>query len=347
MVAALLVIDVQKGFVMTRRPIVGLLVSLCAMVLVACGGGSASPEPSATASVPAAFSDRDADGEALAQAWFALLTETGSGSQSLGADPETVEAGVALVRPYLDPAFQLQRASGERYTAGTYVPLDVDAFEVSDVVVTRPEADVVVVRYGVSTPGATAVDTGMVMNGEVAPRLTVFRWDEALGHWVLVSHANFNTALAAVCDQEPIQVSGEDPETSAEDVALGESLVAQWRDITTGQSTAKVRHPEGQIQLADGQGWPNPDGSAIQWSPAQAYDFNNLAITRNGNLLVATYDAVASDLVVDGEEYRSQASPRMLTYLQNGQGTWELIGLANFTVPQAVPDGVDCVTAVP
>lgn len=339
---------------MRRRPLVGLMAILCAMVLAACGGGSTSSEPSATASsasaspsIPAAFSDRNADGEALAQAWFALLSETGSGSQSLGAEPEDVEAGVALVRPYLDPAFQLQRASGERYTAGTYVPLDVEQFEVSDVVVTRPEADVVVVRYGVSTPGATAVDTGMVMNGEVAPRLTVFRWDESLGHWVLVSHANFNTALAAVCDQEPIQVSGEDPETSAEDVALGESLVAQWRDITTGQSTARVRHPEGQIQLADGQGWPNPDGSEIQWSPAQAYDFNNLAITRNGNLLVATYDAVASDLVVEGEEYRAQVTPRMLTYLQNDQGTWQLIGLANFTVPQAVPEDVDCVTAVP
>ena len=297
--------------------------------------------------MPAAFSDRNADGQALAQAWFALLSATGSGPQSLGADPEDVEAGVALVRPYLDSAFQLQRASGERYTADTYVPLDVDQFEVSDVVVTRPRQDVMVVRYGVSTPGATAVDTGMVMNGEVAPRLTVFRWDETLGHWVLVSHANFNTALAAVCDQEPIQVSGEDPPTSAEDVALGESLVAQWRDITTGVSPARVRHPEGQIQLADGQGWPNPDGTPIQWSPAQAYDYSGLAITRDGDLLVATYDAVASDLVMEGEEYRDQASPRMLTYLQNDQGAWELIGLANFTVPQAVPAGVDCVTAAP
>lgn len=338
--------------IVKRRPILGLVVSLCALVLVACGGGSASSEPSAaasgasaTATVPAAFSDRNADGEALAQAWFALLSETGSGSQSLGAEPKDVEAGVVLVRPYLDPAFQLQRASGERYTAGTYVPLDVDAFEVSDVVVTRPQEDVMVVRYGVSTPGATAVDRGMVMSGEVAPRLTVFRWEESVGHWVLVSHANFNSALAAVCDQVPIEVSGEDPDTSAEDVALGESLVAQWRDITTGQSTAKVRHPEAQIQLADGQGWPNPDGSAIQWSPAQTYEYNDLVITRNGRLLVATYDAVASDLVVEGEEYRSQVSPRMLTYLESDQGTWELIGLANFTVPQAVPDGVDCLSS--
>lgn len=319
---------------------------VCALVLVACGGGSTSAEPSATATVPAAFSDQGADGEALAQAWFALLAETGSGSQSLGADPATVEAGVALVQPYLDPAFQLQRASGQRYTAGTYVPLDVDEFEISDVVVTRPREDVVAVRYGVSTPGATALDTSMVMSSEVAPRLTVFRWDNALGHWVLVSHANFNNAVAAVCDQEPIQVTGEDPDTSAEDVALGESLVTQWRDITTGQSTASVLHPEAQIQLADGQGWPNPDGTPIQWTPAQSYEYNNLAITRDGDLLVATYDAVASDLVVEGEEYRSQASPRMLTYLLNDQGAWQLIGLANFTVPQTVPDGVDCVTAV-
>ena len=158
----------------------------------------------------------------------------------------------------------------------------------------------------------------------------------------MVSHANFNSPLAALCSQAPIAVTGETPPTSAEDVALGTSLVEQWRDITTGVSSEKVRHPANQIQLADGQGWPTADGSPIEWAPAQAYDFANVGVARNGDLLVVSYDAVVSDLVMEGDEYRETASPRLLTYLLSPEGKWELIALANFTVPQYVPADVDC-----
>lgn len=315
--------------------------ALCAASVAACGSSASSPEPSPSASIPAALTDRDADGTALANAWVDLVSASGSGTGT-AAPSAGSEKAEALVRPYLDPAFQLQRASGERYTADSYVPSDIRQFEVSDVVVTEPSDDVRVVRYGLSTAGAVLPDSGMVMSDEVAPRLTVFKWDEGAGHWDVVSHANFNSPVAAVCGVTPVQVESAQPDTSAEDVAIGESLVAQWRDITTGASKENVLNPQAQIQLADGQGWPNPDGSQIKWTPAKAYDYANLAVTRDGNLLVATYDAVVSDLVMEGAEYREQATPRLLTYMQNDAGTWELIGLANFTVPQGVPAGVDC-----
>jgi hypothetical protein len=67
-------------------------------------------------------------------------------------------------------------------------------------------------------------------------------------------------------------------------------------------------------------------------------------VARHDDLLVVTYDAVVSDLSMEGDEYRETASPRMLTYLLNPEGTWELIALANFNVPQGVPADVDCVS---
>ncbi len=329
---------------MRRRPVTTLIVLVCAVVLTACGGQSSSTDNPEGKEIPAAFADRDATGEELANAWFGLLALTGREPGAVATAPAEVEAGMALVRPYLDPAFILARATGQRYTAGTYVPLDIDEFEVSDVVVTEPRDDVRVIRYFVQQPGATAPDAGVVMSGDRAPRLSVLRWDEELEHWVMVSHANFNTPLAAICEQQPIPVTGEPPVTTAEDIELGTSLVEQWRDITTGQSSDSVLNAEAQIQLADGQGWPTADGKPIDWTPAKAYEFANVGVARNGDLLVVSFDAVASDLVMEGDEYRATVAPRLLTYQLNPDGKWELIALANFTVPQGVPDGVECVS---
>jgi hypothetical protein len=335
---------------MNRRGL-ALVTLVGALLLSACGGQSDTVESSASDAMPAAFTDPeaafanpDASGEDLINGWFGLLELAGGGVGEVATSTEEVEAGMKVVRPYLDPAFTLMRATGQRYTAGNFVPLDIDAFELSDFVVTEPREDIRVIRFFVKEPGATSPDAGTVMSDEKAPRIVVARWDEGLGQWVMVSYANFNRAIAAICEQEPITVSGETPNTSPEDVALGTSLVEQWRDITTGQSKEKVRHSGNQIQLADGQGWPSIDGEPIEWAPAQAYDFANVGVARNGDLLVVSYDAVVSDLVMEGEEYRDTASPRMLTYLLSPEGKWELIALANFNVPEGVPADVECVS---
>jgi hypothetical protein len=100
-----------------------------------------------TSSYEQTFSNRSATGEELANAFFDLLSNTGSPTGTVGTTPEQDEASKALVKPYLDPAFLLQRASGERYTAENYLPADVDDFRVGDVRETRPVDDVMVVRY--------------------------------------------------------------------------------------------------------------------------------------------------------------------------------------------------------
>jgi hypothetical protein len=310
----------------------------------ASGTGIAAQTSFGQAPSLAAFANPDASGEDLIYAWFGLLDLAGSEAGEVATSTEEVEAGMRIVRPYLDPAFTLMRATGQRYTAGNYVPLDIDAFELSDFVETEPRDDIRVIRFFVKEPGATSPDAGAVMSDEKAPRIVVARWDEGLGHWVMVSYANFNRAIAAICEQEPITVRGETANTSPEDVALGTWLVKQWRDITTGESNEWVLHPDNQIQLADGQGWPALDGEPIEWAPAQAYDFANVGVARNGDLLVVSFDAAVSDLVMEGDEFRDTASPRMLTYLLSPEGKWELIALANFNVPEGIPADADCVS---
>jgi hypothetical protein len=336
---------------MLKRSGLVLAALVGAIFLTACGGEESTVESSSSNATSAAyldpeaaFADPESSGEDLINAWFGLLALTGRGAGEVATSSEEVEAGMAIVRPYLDPAFTLLRATGQRYTAGNYVPLDIDAFELSDFVVTEPRDDVRVIRYFVSQPGATSPDAGTVMSDAKAPRISVFRWDEELGHWVAVSYANFNSAIGAICEQEPISVSGETPVTSPEDIALGESLVEQWRQRVTGELKEQVLHPDAQIQLADGQGWPTTDDEPIEWTPAQAYDFANVGVSRNGDLLVVSYDAVVSDLVMEGDEYRDTASPRLLTYLLNSEGKWEQIALANFNVPEGIPADVECVS---
>jgi hypothetical protein len=50
---------------------------------------------------------------------------------------------------------------------------------------------------------------------------------------------------------------------------------------------------------------------------------------------------------MEGRGYGSERQPRLLTYLRNAEGKWELIALANFVTPATIPDGTDCVTKAP
>lgn len=292
------------------------------------------------------FYVRSASGEELAQAFFSLLRATGTPASELNMTKDQVKQAQADVEPFLDPAFQLVRANGQRYLEDNYVPADVDEFEIKDVVTTSPRDDVVVVRYSVRAPGETVPDAAVLLSDTWQPRMTTFHWDKVAKQWRLLSHANFSTPVAAICNQETYPLTPGTSKTSATDSALGDSLVKQWRDITTGAIQMTVRHPANQIQLADGQGWPTKDGTAIKWSPAQAYNYDNLVVTRNGDLMVLSYDAVAQNIVMEGDAYRSEASPRLMTYLLSPTGKWELIALANFTVPQEIPDGVECVSSL-
>ena len=191
-----------------------------------------NPSPAITSelSYDSMFKEETATGGGLANAFFYLLSATGSPYGTVGTTAEQDEASKALVKPYLDPAFQLQRASGERYTAATYLPADVDAFEIGDVRETRPADDVLVVRYSIRTT-QTLPDAALVMGKDKAPRLTVFHWNASQKIWKILSHANFNTPVAAVCDKDPLVDNGLESPADPEDQALGVSLAEKWFDL--------------------------------------------------------------------------------------------------------------------
>ena len=318
-----------------------VLLAASTIALTACGSDSASEAPQTD--VLTAFIDHDADGEALANAWFELLSMTGSAEGIVEVTAEEGASAAELVKPYLDPAFQLQRATGQRYTRENYLPSDIDGFEISDVLVTEPRDGLKVLRYAIRTTGATIPDASMVMSGELAPRLTVIRWDEELGRWLFVSHANFNTPIQAVCNQEPISLGSAEVATSDADRELGESLARTWFDLLVAGDGSPLLHPQVQAQSAGGSGYTTP--AEYKKGQMKAAELSDFIVTRNGDLMVVTLGEVAEGTVYGGTDLGTQTHPRLLTFLQGKQGEWKLIASATFNPPAEVPANVDCATS--
>jgi ketosteroid isomerase-like protein len=254
---------------------------------------------------------------------------------------EDAAAGAELVRPFLDPAFQLQRATGQRYTRDSYIPSDIDEFEISDVYVTEPRDDIKVLRYAIRTEGATVPDASMVMSDDLAPRLTVMRWDEEAGRWLIVSHANFNTPIQAVCNQETIELNSAEVATSNEDRELGEKLARTWFDLLIAGDGSPLLHPEVQGQSAAGTGYTT--SAEYVKGQMKSAEFSDFVVTRDGDLIIVTLGVDTEGTVFAGStELGTQKNARLLTFLQDDQGEWKLIATATFNPPAEVPAEVEC-----
>jgi hypothetical protein len=290
------------------------------------------------------FSNKAATGDELARAFFDLLSDTGSETGVVGTTTEQDEASKALVKPYLDPAFQLQRASGERYTAETYLPADVDKFELGDVRETRPSDDVVVVRYSVRT-SQTLPDAALVMSGAKAPRLTVFHWSNADSRWKILSHANFNTPIAAICDEKPIVDNNLPSPASPEDQALGEGLMRNFYDLLVEGDAAPVLHPLFQYQNASGVGYTTLSERKKKTKLPETL-FEHAVVTRDGDFLVVSLYHTAKERTIMGQHHlRGGKSANLATFHMGDQGAWSMIALASFVPANALPAGVMCVPA--
>ena len=123
---------------------------------------------------PNAFAQSTEDAGAVVEAWLdAVLTGT----------PEALSAVLA-------PEFQIQRANGTGHDRAGYIDggaAQLAEFSASDLIATRYQ-DILVVRYTLVV--SETIDGQAVQR--VAPRLTVFRYDE--GRWLVVAHANFAEA---------------------------------------------------------------------------------------------------------------------------------------------------------
>jgi hypothetical protein len=288
-----------------------------------------------------AFGSKNATGEELANAFFDLLSNTGSPSDTVGTTAEQDEASKALVKPYLDPAFQLQRASGERYTAETYLPADVDDFEIGDVRETRPADNVLVVRYSVRTT-ETLPDAALVMSKDKAPRLTVFHWNDSDSGWKILSHANFNTPVSAICDKDPLVDNGLKSFANAEDQKLGESLAEEWFTLLEQGDGSPILNAQVQGQTAGGLGYTT--SSEYKAGKLSKVQIDDVVVTRNGKLIVVSLYAKADQTVFQGsQQLGTDTTPRLLTFLQGGDQDVTLIATATFNPPKELPQGAVCV----
>lgn len=279
------------------------------------------------------FSNKAASGEELANAFLDMLEVAG------GKGAESKE----FAKPYLNPAFVLQRASGKRYLADTYVPPLIEAFEISDVRETRPADDVMVVRYSVRAD-ETAPDTALVMSKDKAPRITVFHWDAADSRWKIVSHANFNIPVAAVCDESAItQVALTSPVSTA-DYNLGLDLVNEFVDLLEKGDAAPIYHPLIQAQTASGAGITTLK-ERKKPSKVEGMTFKDPIVTRDGHLIVfSAYFETEHNNFMDVNRLDVGIVPHLLTFLEGEDGKWKMIANALFSPPATLPDGVECIT---
>lgn len=309
--------------------------------LVACSVAAAAPRD-APAQSTAALRDRTASGAQLAEAFYALLSQTGSPTGVIGTTPAQDAASRALVRPYLDPAFQSQQAAGERHDATLFMPTDVDDYDVSSVRETRPAPDLVVVRYVVATRGATAPDRAVVLGDAPAPRLTVFRWNAAGGTWQILSHANFNTPLAAICDTTPVNATAVASAATGPERDLGMALARRWFALLEAGDGRPIMHPQLQGQTAGGQGYTTAD----EYRPGSlsAVRILDPVVTRNGPVMVVSMTVQADRTLFGGTEaLGDRATPRLLTFMEADDGRWLLIATATFNPPKDLPAGTACV----
>jgi hypothetical protein len=323
-------------FSVARAP-KGLSVAVSAFLLMSLSGASFA----ADAAFEETFRNKDATGEELVNAVFDLLSNTGSPSGTVGTTAEQDEASRALVKPYIDSAFQLQRASGERYSADTYLPADVDDFEIGDVRETRPADDVLVVRYSVRTT-ETLPDAALVMSKDKAPRLTVFHWHEPDSGWKLLSHANFNTPVSAICDKDPLVDNGLASFATAEDQTLGESLAEKWFSLLEQGDGSPIMNAQVQGQTAGGLGYTT--SSEYKAGKLSKIQIDDVVVTRNGKLIVVSLYAKAGQTVFEGTQpLGTEITPRLLTFLQGDDGDATLIATATFNPPKELPPGTVCV----
>lgn len=327
---------------LTRRQTV-----LSAAALAASGNLLSSLDRRATAAAQVegleAFMDPTASAEDLTQAWFALLSQASVDRAGVG-DAEAIAKSMELVLPWLDPAFQILRATGERYVADTYVPASIGEFSIDDVRETRPAENLVVARYGVRTPGAATADTSMVLSDELAPRLTVFRWDDAAARWLVLSHANFNVPVSTICDAIPLTPALNPPvPTIHDDVLLGISLVEAAAAAAYAGDTTPVLDPNIQVQTAGGYGYTTlaerPGETKLEPGLVE-----NFLVTRHDDTIVVSFRGAANG-EVNEIEMNSAEMPRMLTFRLNEEGEWKVIATAYFSTVAGVPEGVDCEAA--
>jgi len=121
---------------------------------------------------------------------------------------------------------------------------------------------------------------------------------------------------------------------SASTRTLGSALVHRFLALVKDHDAARLGtflSPAFQIQRADGS---RADRNAYLAAlpTVKSYRVRGLRATRNGDIVVATYE-VASNQIVNGKPFKAGFAPRISTF-QRAAGGWQIVSHANFNTPQ-------------
>ena len=267
----------------------------------------------------------------------AVGSKTGEISRGLN---QTDKKAVKQVKSLLDDHALFQNARlnyGIRKTK--FFPTDIDDFKLSKVAVTSPESGILVLSYYVTLPNRVDLQTKTVFSGNSMPRLTVLRWSDAKKQWLIFSHADFDTQAGTVCAKAP-RKGPEKSQFKKADIELGRALLEKrYNELLRGiQTDSKIKG--GQFVFAEGERQVDYGPNRLQF--LRKPKMNNIEATRTDNLLAVRYDAPPAN-TLDGNQLDPAVKPRLLTFMQRQDGTWERIGAAVFSVTTKTASNVKCI----
>lgn len=241
-----------------------------------------------------------------------------------------------FLKPLMSPAYQIVRADGVRETPSTYTPPDLQGYNVSDVIVTAPTPDILVIRYAVVANETVA---GRPLNNSRRPRLTVLARGPDGGaaaddmSWRIVSQASFNEPMELECDRGD---GGPPPPPAGPAADLGMQVLQDWMKYVAAGIPTQASNFNIQVQFANGSGFTTtPQLEHIAAMPIDGV--SNLVATRCGRLLVLSYNATT--------RVAKRGRPHLTVFLEDGgplAGNFSMIAQANFNAPKLPPTDPQC-----
>ncbi len=292
---------------------------------------------------------RTAFAQKLANELYAILSRVGSPTgQTGGAANATYADAVPQVKKLIDTHALLQRATeGYGFTKASFPPSDIDNFEISDMHVTHPRSDILVLRYKVKAPQSSQIDQKTIMSSDARPEMTVLLWNQTARQWRIVSSANFNTPIAQICGQAAPDASKKprgDGAGNATDLDIAKRQIQRLQSLIEHDDLRQIVHDEIQVQYAGGAGFTGSKAVLARHAPTVSKVVNSdFQTRRTGDILVVRFNNTVKDHVVDRVAYSEVKLPRLVTLLRGPDAQWKVIAFAGFTFPKAIPAGTACV----
>ena len=216
-----------------------------------------------------------------------------------------------------------------------YLYMGVDNFDVTDLILTRPTKDIIVVTFNVALSAREGLKGGATMSGESLPRISTLKWNQDLKQWQIFSHADFDTPQAIICGiTQNLDLKKSTFKSS--DIKLGRQLINDLVQSKLKGYDPNVFEKGYQITFASRERNVN---RAILTKPIKPI---NIEAVKSGDLLAVRYD-MPNALIVDGVALEDKVRPRLLTYHLGQDGKWRLVSSAVFGLTEKVANNTKCI----